>query len=164
MTENLFAGMRDHAVQALADLLPDLDPAILAQVTARVEVTPTRDPAHGDMATNAAMVAAKPAGKPPRVLAEAIAARLALLPDVASAEPAGPGFVNLRLSPGALLAQIPVILRAGESYGDGHIGDGIAVNVEYVSANPTAPCISATAVARWWATRCPRFSSRPASR
>ena len=98
MTENLFAGMRDHAVQALADLLPDLDPAILAQVTARVEVTPTRDPAHGDMATNAAMVAAKPAGKPPRVLAEAIAARLALLPDVASAEPAGPGFVNLRPS------------------------------------------------------------------
>jgi arginyl-tRNA synthetase len=139
MTENLFAGMRDHAVQALTDLLPDLDPAILAQITARVEVTPTRDPAHGDMATNAAMVAAKPAGKPPRVLAEAIAARLALLPDVASAEPAGPGFVNLRLSPGALLAQIPVILRAGESYGDGHIGDGVAVNVEYVSANPTGP-------------------------
>ena len=75
------------------------------------------------MKFNAAMVAAKPAGKPPRVLAEAIAARLALLPDVASAEPAGPGFVNLRLSPGALLAQIPVILRAGESYGDGHVGD-----------------------------------------
>jgi arginyl-tRNA synthetase len=90
-------------------------------------------------ATNAAMVAAKPAGKPPRVLAEAIAARLAALLEVLSAEPAGPGFVNIRLSPGALLDQIPVILRAGEAYGDGTTGAGTRVNVEYVSANPTGP-------------------------
>jgi arginyl-tRNA synthetase len=59
MSQNLFADLRDHVVAALAALLPDLPP----EVVARVEVTPTRDPAHGDMATNAAMVAAKPAGQ-----------------------------------------------------------------------------------------------------
>jgi arginyl-tRNA synthetase len=135
MSQNLFAAMRDHVVEALRALLPQLTPEQLA----RVEVTPTRDPAHGDMATNAAMVAAKPAGQNPRALAQALAERLASHPLLDSAEPAGPGFVNLRLSAGALLGQIPVILRAGSSYGDGAVGAGVRVNVEYVSANPTGP-------------------------
>jgi arginyl-tRNA synthetase len=135
MSQNLFADLREHVVEALRDLLPDLPEALLA----RVEVTPTRDPAHGDMATNAAMVAAKPAGRNPKELAQALAERLGALPLLDSAKPAGPGFVNLRLSPAALLDQVPVILRAGESYGDGTVGAAVAVNVEYVSANPTGP-------------------------
>ena len=135
MSQNLFATMRDHVVEALRALLPDLT----HEQTTRVEVTPTRDPAHGDMATNAAMVAAKPAGQNPRALAQALGERLAAHPLLDSAEAAGPGFVNLRLSPAALLDQLPVILRAGESYGDGAVGAGVRVNVEYVSANPTGP-------------------------
>lgn len=135
MSQNLFADMRDHVVAALIALLPDLPEGLLA----RVEVTPTRDPAHGDMATNAAMVAAKPAGQNPRALAAALAEALSALPMLASAEPAGPGFVNLRLSPAALLGQVPVILLAGETYGDSAAGAGTRVNVEYVSANPTGP-------------------------
>ena len=135
MSQNLFAAMRDHVVEALRALLPQLT----HEQVARVEVTPTRDPAHGDMATNAAMVAAKPAGQNPRTLAQSLAERLAAHPLLDSAEPAGPGFVNLRLSPGALLDQVPVILRAGEGYGDGTVGAGVRVNVEYVSANPTGP-------------------------
>jgi arginyl-tRNA synthetase len=135
MSQNLFAVMRDHVVEALRALLPQLTP----EQVARVEVTPTRDPAHGDMATNAAMVAAKPAGQAPRVIAQALADRLGAHPLLDRAEPAGPGFVNLRLSTGALLGQIPVILRAGEAYGDGTVGAGLRANVEYVSANPTGP-------------------------
>jgi arginyl-tRNA synthetase len=135
MSQNLFADLRDHVVAALAALLPDLPP----EVVARVEVTPTRDPAHGDMATNAAMVAAKAAGQNPRALAQALAEKLSGLPVLASAEPAGPGFVNLRLSADALLGQLPVILTARESYGDSKLGAGVRVNVEYVSANPTGP-------------------------
>ena len=135
MSQNLFAVMRDHVVEALRALLPQLTP----EQVARVEVTPTRDPAHGDMATNAAMVAAKPAGQNPRSLAQSLAERLGAHPLLAGAEPAGPGFVNLRLSTAALLGQIPVILRAGEAYGDGSVGAGVRVNVEYVSANPTGP-------------------------
>jgi arginyl-tRNA synthetase len=135
MSQNLFATMRDHVVEALRALLPQLT----HEQTARVEVTPTRDPAHGDMATNAAMVAAKPAGQNPRALAQALGERLAAHPLLDSAEAAGPGFVNLRLSPRALLDQLPVILRAGEAYGDGRAGAGQRVNVEYVSANPTGP-------------------------
>ncbi|MCB8880434.1 arginine--tRNA ligase [Acidisoma cellulosilytica] len=135
MSQNLFSEMRDHVVAALTAIVPDLSPEVLA----RVEVSPTRDPAHGDMATNAAMVAAKPAGQNPRALAQALAETLAGLPLLAQAEPAGPGFVNLRLSTDALLGQVPVILQAGESYGDSRFGGGTRVNVEYVSANPTGP-------------------------
>ncbi|GAB0115297.1 arginine--tRNA ligase [Acidisoma sp. C75] len=135
MSQNLFADLRDHVVAALRALVPDLPDAVLA----RVEVTPTRDPEHGDMATNAAMVAAKPAGQNPRLLAAQLAQALADLPLLASAEPAGPGFVNLRLTRAALTGQIPTILGAGEGYGDSRIGGGVRVNVEYVSANPTGP-------------------------
>ena len=135
MSQNLFSDLRDHVVTALSAIVPGLPPEVLA----RVEVSPTRDPAHGDMATNAAMVAAKPAGQNPRALAQALAEKLGGLPVLAQADPAGPGFVNLRLSTAALLGQLPVILRAGESYGDSAFGGGTRVNVEYVSANPTGP-------------------------
>jgi len=91
------------------------------------------------MATNAAMVAAKPARQPPARIAAALAAALANGPDVLSATPAGPGFVNLTLRPQSLRATIPAILAEGEAFGDGTAGQGIRVNVEYVSANPTGP-------------------------
>ena len=104
-----------------------------------VAVEPPRDPAHGDLATNAAMVLAKPAGTNPRVLAERIAAKLGDIPAVRSVEVAGPGFINLRLSPDAWRDELRTILREGEIYGRSDVGGNERVNVEYVSANPTGP-------------------------
>ena len=115
---DIFAALRDRAVAALAELLPDLPPDAFA----RVQMEPPRDPAHGDMATNAAMVVAKAARQPPPKLAAALAERLSALPEVAEAAPAGPGFVNLRLREGFLRAQLPVVLAAGEAYGDSAVG------------------------------------------
>jgi len=104
-----------------------------------VAVEPPRDPAHGDFATNAAMVLAKPAGTNPRALAECIASKLGEIPAVKSVEVAGPGFINLRLSPGAWRDELRTILREGENYGRSNAGRNERVNVEYVSANPTGP-------------------------
>ncbi len=132
---DLFAAIRARVAAALGAIVPDLD----AATAARVEVTPTRDPAHGDMATNAALLAARPARRKPAEIAAALAAALAADPLIAGAAPAGPGFVNLRLHPAAFHAVLPVILAAGEAYGDSAVGQGARVNVEYVSANPTGP-------------------------
>ena len=132
---DIFATIRQSVLAAVEAAAPGLPP----EVTARVEVTPTRDPAHGDMATNAAMVCAKAARQPPARLAAAIAESLAANPRIAEAVTAGPGFVNLRLNPTEFRAVIPAILSAGEAYGDSTTGHGIRINVEYVSANPTGP-------------------------
>lgn len=107
--------------------------------TAAVTVEPPRDAAHGDMATNAAMVLAKPAGQQPRAIAEALAARLAADPRVASAEVAGPGFLNLRLQPQAWQGVVAAALTAGKDFGRTTIGGAEKINVEFVSANPTGP-------------------------
>jgi arginyl-tRNA synthetase len=104
-----------------------------------VAVEPPRDASHGDLATNVAMVLAKPAGTSPRALAELIAPRLAALPDVAGAEIAGPGFINIRLDRAVWEAELRDILAAGDAYGRSEMGLGRTVNVEYVSANPTGP-------------------------
>ena len=104
-----------------------------------VTVEPPRDPAHGDMATNAAMVLARPAKKSPRAIAEALAGILAEAPVVVSAEVAGPGFLNLRLDPGRWFATVPEILAAGRDFGRSGAGGGRRINVEFVSANPTGP-------------------------
>ncbi len=135
MTANLFAAMREHVLAALGALVPDLP----AEIMARVEVTPARDEAHGEMATNAALLAAKPARLPPAKIAASLAEALRGVPLVAEAAPAGPGFVNLRLQPTAWRAQLPAILGAGAAYGASRLGEGVRVNVEYVSANPTGP-------------------------
>jgi arginyl-tRNA synthetase len=134
-THDIFAALRARVIDALGTLLPELPPESFA----RVQVEPPRDPAHGDMATNAALVVGKLAKQPPPKLAAALAERLAALPEVESAAPAGPGFVNLRLREDFLRAQLPVVLGAGERYGDGSTGAGRRVDVEYVSANPTGP-------------------------
>jgi len=104
-----------------------------------VTVEPPRDPSHGDLATNAAMVLAKGAGTNPRALAEAIKPKLEAIPPVTSVEIAGPGFINLRLKPDAWRDELRTILVDGDSYGLSTVGANERVNVEYVSANPTGP-------------------------
>jgi arginyl-tRNA synthetase len=105
----------------------------------RVVVEPPRDAAHGDMATNAAMVLAKEAKAKPRDLAEKIAEKLRHDDLIASVEIAGPGFINLTLKPQAWSDALRTVLREGASYGRGVAGAAGKVNVEYVSANPTGP-------------------------
>jgi arginyl-tRNA synthetase len=136
--ENIFAeilGRVRSAVEALitAGMLPTgLDQS-------RVTVEPPRDAAHGDMATNAAMVLARDAGKKPRELADAIAERLRADGLIDKVDVAGPGFINLALKPAAWLDALRTAVRSGAHYGASDIGRGTPVNVEYVSANPTGP-------------------------
>jgi arginyl-tRNA synthetase len=106
---------------------------------AAITVEPPRDTAHGDLATNAAMVLARPAGLNPRALAEALAGELRKLPQVTEAAIAGPGFINLRLAPEAWLGELRAVAALAGDYGRSVMGGGRTVNVEYVSANPTGP-------------------------
>ncbi|MFP4537930.1 MAG: arginine--tRNA ligase [Dichotomicrobium sp.] len=104
-----------------------------------ISVEPPRDPSHGDLATNAALVLAKPAGLKPRDLAEAFKTGLEAGEGVASVEIAGPGFINLRLEDSFWTGIVRAILEEGENFARTDIGGGEKVNVEYVSANPTGP-------------------------
>ena len=135
---NLFRQMQAALVAVIGDLA---DEGALPRGLdlSNVSVEPPRDPSHGDMATNAAMVLAKPAGRKPRDIAEDIAARLGSLDTVASVEVAGPGFINLRLTDEVWLGCLGEILAQGTDYGRSDIGRGRKVNVEFVSANPTGP-------------------------
>ena len=136
--QNIFAVVLDKVRAANNALVAEgALPAAIDQ--SRIVVEPPREVAHGDMATNAAMVLAKDAGKKPRELAEAIAAKLRADDLVAKAEVAGPGFINLTLKPWAWVGALRAILSQGTHYGRGKMGQGNAVNVEYVSANPTGP-------------------------
>ena len=131
-----------HYAALLDTVLDDLvaEGALPADLERRaVAVEPPRDAAHGDLATNAAMVLAKPAGTNPWALAGLIGPKLEALPAVTSVGIAGPGFINLRLAPDAWRDELRTILREGETYGRSAIGAGERVNVEYVSANPTGP-------------------------
>ncbi|PYF06555.1 arginyl-tRNA synthetase [Rhodobacter viridis] len=135
---NLFADVRAVVLAALDAMVAEgVLPAGLD--TSAVAVEPPRDAAHGDMATNAAMVLAKPAGMNPRALAEGLVAKLAADARIAKAEVAGPGFINLRLAPGLWADVVRAALKAGPDFGRSDLGKGIKVNVEYVSANPTGP-------------------------
>jgi arginyl-tRNA synthetase len=135
---NVIAEVEGRVVAALKGLqqkgaLPDgLDFGAVA-------VEQPRDPSHGDLACNAAMVLAKPARMKPRDIADALAEALKSNPDVASAQVAGPGFLNLRLTPSFWHGVIAAILTEGPRYGASSLGNGEPVNVEYVSANPTGP-------------------------
>lgn len=134
----LYASFADRIGTILDDLQATGDlPAGLDRRNVTVE--PPRDPSHGDLATNAAMVLAKPAGKNPRALADLIVPRLSALPEIASAEVAGPGFINVRLTDARLREELAEILTSGTDYGRSTVGNGKRVNVEYVSANPTGP-------------------------
>ena len=105
----------------------------------RVTVERPRDPAYGEAATNAALVLAKAAGKPPMELAGELAAVLEGLPDLARVSVAAPGFINLSLAPGFWQRQVRTALRAGRDYGRSELGCGRRVNVEFCSTNPTGP-------------------------
>ena len=136
--QNIFAAVLDKVRAANDALVADgVLPAGIDQ--SRVVVEPPRESAHGDMATNAAMVLAKDAGAKPRALAEAIAAKLRGDDLVAKAEVAGLGFINLTLKPAAWIDALRAVLAAGPDYGRSAVGQGTRVNVEYVSANPTGP-------------------------
>lgn len=130
-----FQGVVEREIEALvaAGDLPEGTDA------SRVSVEPPRDREHGDIATNAAMVLARPAGLKPRDLAESLAQRLTAADSVESVEVAGPGFINMRLSADFWRGQIVEILDAGADFGRSDLGQGEAVNVEFVSANPTGP-------------------------
>ena len=131
--KHLFADMLERVRAATAPLLP------AGTDLARIVVEPPRDPTHGDMATNAALVFAKEFRKNPRELAEAIAATLRTDASVAKAEVAGAGFINLTLNPQFWAQELRGVLEAGLDYGRSDIGQGEKINVEYVSANPTGP-------------------------
>jgi arginyl-tRNA synthetase len=105
----------------------------------RIVVEPPRDSSHGDLATNAAMMLAKPLGENPRALAVRIAAAIAEDSDVEAADVAGPGFINLRLKKSSWQNALRAVLAAGSGYGRSNIGGGEKINVEFVSANPTGP-------------------------
>jgi arginyl-tRNA synthetase len=143
---NIFRDMRGLVVAAIGDLIAQ---GALPQglELARLAVEPPRDPAHGDLATNAAMVLAGAAKQNPMTLAERIAPAM-MARELATGDyrgrgfsvtPARPGFLNIRLSPAVWHAQLRAVLRAGTSFGDTTLGRGERVNVEYVSANPTGP-------------------------
>jgi arginyl-tRNA synthetase len=123
----------------VADVLRQLYPELTSDLLARFVVEPPRDPGHGDLSTNAAMVVAKPLGKAPREIAAALVERLSGDADVASVEVAGPGFINFRLNTPIWREVLVAIGREGADYGRADLGHGAAVNVEYVSANPTGP-------------------------
>src|SRR6266853_157170 len=105
----------------------------------RVVVEPPRDAAHGDLATNAAMALAKDAGLKPRDLAERLAAELGKRAEIIKVEVAGPGFINMTLDPSVWRQALHAAILAGPDFGRSDIGESEAVNVEYVSANPTGP-------------------------
>jgi len=130
-----FAAHLDAVLDALVaagDLPAGLD-------RANVTVEPPRDPSHGDLATNAAMVLAKPAGTNPRALAEKIAAELGKIDEVQAVSVAGPGFINLTLNDDTWRSELSTIRDEGADYGRSTKGAGTTVNIEYVSANPTGP-------------------------
>ncbi|WP_375227957.1 arginine--tRNA ligase [Roseobacter sp. S98] len=135
---NLFADIRHLVTETLEAMMAD---GALPQGLSleNVTVEPPRDAAHGDMATNAAMVLAKPAGMKPRDIASLLAEKLGADDRITSAEVAGPGFLNLRLAPGVWQEVIRAVLATGTDFGRASLGSGKKVNVEYVSANPTGP-------------------------
>jgi arginyl-tRNA synthetase len=167
LPKNIYAVVLDKVVAAVNALAAEGSlPA--GMDVARVVVEPPREAAHGDMATNAAMVLAKDAGKKPRELAAAIGDKLAGDDLVAKDEVAGSGFINLTLKPAAWIEALHAVLRAGANYGRSSVGQGAPVNVEYVSANPTGPmhvghCRGAV-FGDSLANPCPRYKVTPVLR
>jgi arginyl-tRNA synthetase len=132
---DVFALYATRVSAALKSLYPDASD----ELAARISVEPPRDPGHGDLSSNAAMVAAKPLGKNPREIASALAAHFQSDPDVLSVEVAGPGFLNFRIADRLWFEVLRAVRREGDDFGRSDLGQGSRVNVEYVSANPTGP-------------------------
>jgi len=132
---DVFAIFADRVSAALKSLYPE----VTEEALARLVVEPPRDATHGDLSSNAAMVAAKPLGKSPREIATALAGAFKDDTDVASVEVAGPGFLNFRLTNPIWFQVLRTVAAQGGDFGKSDIGKGERVNVEYVSANPTGP-------------------------
>jgi arginyl-tRNA synthetase len=135
---NLFAHFQ-NVVRAELEALSQGGQLPAGLDVSRVTVEPPRDASHGDLATNAAMVLAKSAGRPPRAIAQLLADRLAADPDIQSTDVAGPGFINIRLKASFWPRLLASAMALGANYGRSEMGEGKKVNVEYVSANPTGP-------------------------
>ncbi|MEZ5828865.1 MAG: arginine--tRNA ligase [Hyphomicrobiales bacterium] len=135
---DVFAGFHGHVLAAVQQLKHDGVVPHEAS-TDGITLTAPKDPTHGDLATNAAMVLAKPASVPPRKLAERIVPLIASDPLIETVEIAGPGFINLTLARAFWPSVLRMVLEQGDAFGRSAIGKGQAVNVEYVSANPTGP-------------------------
>ncbi|GLQ09822.1 arginine--tRNA ligase [Devosia yakushimensis] len=132
---DVFALFAARVSNALSVLYPEAG----ADLLARIVVEPPRDSAHGDLSTNAAMIVAKPLGKNPREVAATLAEHFGKDSDVTSVEVAGPGFINFRLATPIWHQVLRAIAHQGDDYGRSTLGQGEAVNIEYVSANPTGP-------------------------
>ncbi|MDO8358880.1 MAG: arginine--tRNA ligase, partial [Devosia sp.] len=132
---DIFADFAARVAAALRTLYPEASDELIA----RAVVEPPRDPGHGDLSSNAAMVVAKPLGKNPREIAVALAAHFKEAADVDTVEVAGPGFLNFRLDEPVWHRVLKSIDVLGNDYGKIDLGHGEKVNVEYVSANPTGP-------------------------
>lgn len=133
--------MQEHIQSLISQALDSLvaDKTLTEADTSRITIERTRDPAHGDFATNIALALAKQAGANPRQLATAIIAAIPEDSDIDAIEMAGPGFINFFLSKQSLSSTLHTILSAGESFGHHNTGRGESVQVEFVSANPTGP-------------------------
>ena len=133
--------MKAALITLLEQVLDNLkkDGVIPEDTNVKLNIEHTRDPSHGDFASNLAMMLAKPAKQKPRDLAEKIVAALPENSDIDKVEIAGPGFINFFMNSNTLTTVIPAILDAGEVYGHSTVGRGKRVQVEFVSANPTGP-------------------------
>jgi arginyl-tRNA synthetase len=138
MDMTIFKTLHAELTEVLDGLIREQALALNAPLPAFV-VEPPRDTSHGDVASNVAMVLAKPADKPPRAVAELLKPKIAALSMVTGVEIAGPGFINLRLKPAVWQNELKEILNAGIAYGDSTLGKRARVNVEFVSVNPTGP-------------------------
>lgn len=132
---DVFAQFAVRVAHAMNKLYPDLP----AELIGKMVVEPPRDSAHGDLSSNAAMVAAKPLGQSPRAVAASLVALFEGDPDVTAIEIAGPGFINFRLATPVWRGILAKVAEGGADFGRADIGHGEKVNVEYVSANPTGP-------------------------
>jgi len=135
---DIFAGFHGRVLAAVQQLKHDGVVPVEASIEG-ITLEPSKDPSHGDLATNAAMVLAKAAGVSPRALAERIVPLLTSDPHIDKVDIAGPGFINLTLASAFWPSVLRAVLEQGASYGRSAIGKGEAVNVEYVSTNPTGP-------------------------
>lgn len=135
---NLFQHFRDETCRLIEEMTEE-GGLPLGLDLSRVSIDPPKEASHGDIATNAAMVLAKPAGMKPRDIADGLAEKMRGLNHVEAVDVAGPGFINMRLSPSFWHDRVRDVLAAGTAYGDSERGAGKKINVEYVSANPTGP-------------------------
>ena len=135
---NIFSDYKEQIIKCVSNLsLTQRDGSKID--LSKITVEPPRDPVHGQLATNIALILGKQIGQNPRELAQIISTSLKELPEVVRSDVAGPGFINLQISNSVWLKVLSNILEFGSDFGANTLGNNTKVNVEYVSANPTGP-------------------------